>query len=185
MTDEDVEKRVETAFRALLEKRPYAEITVSDICRDAGIARKTFYAHYDNKEDIIARVFANEVIGPQRELHKLLPKEVRSDNAPVFNKKFYDSFLEDRDFWYRIVGPLRGIDDTFIRVVTRGLYEFNIQILSENLATTEDWETDYAAYFISSSQAMFTQKWISEGMKIPTEKLAALYRRLAVAFWMV
>ena len=41
------------AFAALLSRRSYARIRVSDIVRKAGIGRATFYAHFESKEALL------------------------------------------------------------------------------------------------------------------------------------
>ena len=42
----------ETAL-SLFKQRSYDEVTVSQICQAAGVAKGTFYVHYQGKEDII------------------------------------------------------------------------------------------------------------------------------------
>ena len=37
----------------LLAQRPYAEISISDICRQGGISRQTFYRNFDSREEIV------------------------------------------------------------------------------------------------------------------------------------
>ena len=45
-------ERLIEAFWALLEERPYAQITLSDVARAAGVRRNTFYYHYANVSDL-------------------------------------------------------------------------------------------------------------------------------------
>ncbi len=37
----------------LMEEGEYASVTVMDLCRRAGIPRRTFYYHYESKEDVL------------------------------------------------------------------------------------------------------------------------------------
>lgn len=41
------------AFAALVLERPYEDIGVTDIIKQAGVSRSTFYQHYRNKDDIL------------------------------------------------------------------------------------------------------------------------------------
>lgn len=179
----DIKTNVEQSFRSLLKRMPYRQISVAAICDEANIARKTFYTYFDNKEDIVYHIFKRDVVDPQISLHQLLPSEVASSNALVFNTKLYELILQDKDFYHTLVGPLKGVDDTFIRIATRSIGVLNRMILEEGHYFDSEWELDYASYFFSASQAMLVQKWISEGMKIPPEDLGRLYHTLAIDFW--
>jgi AcrR family transcriptional regulator len=45
---------LDTALLQLIAERPYAEVTVEDIVNTADVARATFYAHYRDKDDLLA-----------------------------------------------------------------------------------------------------------------------------------
>jgi len=45
--------RMNLAFISLLEKKPYEYITVSELCKEAGVNRSTFYLHYESFDDLL------------------------------------------------------------------------------------------------------------------------------------
>lgn len=47
---------IQDAFISLMREKEYAAITVTDISERADINRKTFYAHYDTKEQLLAQL---------------------------------------------------------------------------------------------------------------------------------
>lgn len=47
------ELKLQQALTELLPTKGLASMTVSDICRTAGINRGTFYAHYIDKYDLV------------------------------------------------------------------------------------------------------------------------------------
>ena len=53
--------RIDAAFLALLQRRPYGDIRISDICRKAAIGRATFYAHYATKDELLRSQFERRV----------------------------------------------------------------------------------------------------------------------------
>lgn len=48
--------QLEEALLALMRTRGYAQTTVTDICREAGIPRRTFYHYFDSKEAVLRAV---------------------------------------------------------------------------------------------------------------------------------
>ena len=41
------------ALFSLMRRKPFQQISVTEICREAGIGRKTFYRHFEMREDVI------------------------------------------------------------------------------------------------------------------------------------
>ena len=46
--------KMDLALISLLKKKPLAYITVSEICKEAGVNRSTFYLHYETLDDLLA-----------------------------------------------------------------------------------------------------------------------------------
>ncbi len=46
--------RFDKALLSLLEKKPFAYITISELCKEAGVNRSTFYLHYENTSDLLS-----------------------------------------------------------------------------------------------------------------------------------
>lgn len=47
------QKLISEAMLRLLEEKPFSEISVSDLCREAQISRQTFYSLFGTKENVI------------------------------------------------------------------------------------------------------------------------------------
>lgn len=45
--------QIEKGLLKLLSSSPYPDISVKDICMEAGIPRRTFYHYFENKEDVL------------------------------------------------------------------------------------------------------------------------------------
>ncbi len=54
-------KLIEDAFRALLTERPYSQIAVGDVTARATVNRATFYAHFDNKEQLATALMGGDL----------------------------------------------------------------------------------------------------------------------------
>ena len=55
------------AVFALMDKKAYSAIKISDIVKKAGVSRMTFYHYYESKEDALADFFHEIVAGYVRE----------------------------------------------------------------------------------------------------------------------
>lgn len=71
------ERLIREALVSLATEKPVRSITVRDICTRADINRSTFYAHYDNLEDMYARL-AEQIF---EEYAKIVKEEVARDPA--------------------------------------------------------------------------------------------------------
>lgn len=97
---------------------PYRSITVGDICERAHLSRKSFYANYHNKEDIVSRMFIKDSVKPLREINAIFSRGQGRDMYQVIQQKIYEKIYEDKDFYRSLIGPMKDVDDTFIRVAT-------------------------------------------------------------------
>ena len=52
----ETEARIHLAFEKLLSVKSFNEITVNNICNEAGISRPSFYAHYEDINDMMNQI---------------------------------------------------------------------------------------------------------------------------------
>lgn len=181
--NDDIRAAIEGGFRALIAQKPYRSITVSDVCERAHISRKTFYVYFANKEEIVAAIFRRDVVKPLEDFNALFAHHEVQEMGSLIYVKMYQALYDNRIFYEQLVRPLRGRDDTFIRVVTNVIYDYNLTLMSGLGFSVGSREEDYVAYFFASSQAMLMQKWICDGMEMPVAELADLYMRMCAPFW--
>ena len=172
----------EKSFRELVMRLPYWKITVTEICREAHLSRKTFYDNFQDKEEILEAIFENDVVKPILTMNSLLSANQSRDLMEMYMQNVYTPIYKDKEFYQRLVRPMKGVDDTFIRVVTNSLEKLNHQIMAD-FSPAEGIEREYVAYFFASSQAMLMQKWIFDGMPLTPEDFGTLYKKLTGAYW--
>lgn len=61
-----VEQSLTEALFRLMDKKPFSEITITELINCAGVARSTYYRNYNSKEDII-RAFLKDIFQSFRE----------------------------------------------------------------------------------------------------------------------
>lgn len=57
----DTKKKIFETAAGLIKQKGYAAVTVSEICRAAGIAKGSFYVHYQSKEDIVRESYYEDM----------------------------------------------------------------------------------------------------------------------------
>jgi len=55
---------IANCMKDLMNRQPFNKISVSDICRDCQINRKTFYYHFSDKYELIIWIFETDIINP-------------------------------------------------------------------------------------------------------------------------
>jgi hypothetical protein len=98
-------KNIRTAFLELMAEKGYQSITVKDIAERAFINRKTFYFHYETKEDLYNEIAdeVSKIIRPTELLNNIMisPRERQRQIISHFlieikkNKDLFSVFLDD------------------------------------------------------------------------------------------
>ena len=90
-------EKIETAFLTLMLNHKYEDITISQVCKQAGINRSTFYCHYDDINDLIIKIEGKFAKGMasifnygERQTHEAF---VEMFTFVKENKYFYKAFL--------------------------------------------------------------------------------------------
>ncbi len=74
---QETEQLICNTFLELLNKKSFSEITITEICREAGITRATFYAHCKDTRELMSE--------PTRCSRQIWPPPCGSTTAPTTN----------------------------------------------------------------------------------------------------
>lgn len=80
------------AVFALMDKKPYGEIKVSDIVKKAGVSRMTFYHYYETKEEVLEDYFHEIVAGYVRERESKKTDTFHNMDSIVHALKYFDQY---------------------------------------------------------------------------------------------
>lgn len=109
---------VDSLYKALIQlmnKKPYKEITISEIVKRAGVSRMAYYRNYNSKNDILLNRF--------------------SDTLSTFNKDLISENISDQKFWFISLKTLLD-DNTLLYVIKAGLYK---QLLDIHLNFVQEY----------------------------------------------
>lgn len=139
------------SMKKLMRKRPFEKISVSDICNDCGINRKSFYYHFRDKYDLVNWIF---YVGFIEELNLS-----EYDSGWELMEDMCEYFYREKEF-YREALKIEGqnsFKDYLIETATPIVGFFMQDILPHN---------DDDTFFISFvTDALLTSivRWLSDG----------------------
>ncbi len=145
------------ALLALLEEKPLAEISISQLCEKAGVGRTSFYRNFQEKEDIlrsyIKKLFDDWAQGAEQ-------------NPPLDRLIFilFSHFEAHRDF-YTLLSK-------------QGLVPLLKDVILSNCGFQPELEAKaaYASAFAAYSLYGWVEVWFLRGMKESAAEMAALFR---------
>ena len=160
------------AFLALLQRRGYDAVGVSDIAREADVGRATFYEHYTSKDDLL-----------RSQLRHLLAAMLRGgpsqpallDAAPLF------VHVREVPMLYRLVAG-RSASTRSLRVLLEVMEERATAIVTERLAGGASLRASLrapltapvASRLIAANLVALLAWWTENGMKETADEMQAL-----------
>ena len=165
------------ALTRLLEKKDFEAISVSDIAREAGVNRGTFYLHYVDKFDMMDQLI-DEILQNILLLLKEGNPKNKEEACPGI-VKIFEYLKEDFDFIHAMT--LNRFNYT-TKLIHDFLYELTKQIppIQETIQSVYPLPADYATeVFIYSNSAIFIH-WIQKGAVESPEEIARIFFRMTV-----
>lgn len=159
-TGGEFEKYIVTGLLRLMRRMPYEEIKVTDIVREAGVSRMTYYRHFKSKSDVLVSLV--EYI-----IRKVNP--VCHENRR--NGDWYRFWLTLFDYADRYASALKTIIDAGQRNV---ILECLNRSAFPHLRQTDSADSFYRLYFLSGGMYNVFVAWLSEEKREPPEKMAGI-----------
>jgi AcrR family transcriptional regulator len=149
------------ALLLLMDEKPYNKITVSDITKKAGIARQTFYRHYNKKSDII---------------EQYLMESLTAENSESGKKKF--SLVLTFDLGY-MISHKEELLKIMLNINIENLFYSRFQKWADDLIDSYKDELSaeeyvlyrYRVYHQLVGTMYILGDWLKNDMPLPVEKL--------------
>lgn len=167
-------RSIDAAFLALLQRRGYEAVGVSDIVREADVGRATFYEHYTSKDDLL-----------RAQLRYVCTTMLRGgqDQAALIDATTLFMHVRDVPMLYRLVAG-RSAAARSLRVLQGVLEERTESILSELLAG--DWllraplTEPVVSRLIVANLTTLLAWWTENGMKETAHEMQTLFQSCVV-----
>lgn len=168
------------ALVALIQEKGFEALTVQDIIDRANVGRATFYAHFDNKEDLLVSGF-DELRAALRERQtEALSRESGADERMLaFSHHIIVHVSDYRQVFRAMVGKRSGA------MVQQLMYKMLVDLVRDDMKTAVRRDTDSIpieafAHFIAGALFGLLMWWLGGKTRLSVEDLNAFFRRIAI-----
>lgn len=157
-------EKIENAFLALILKRKYEDITISQICALADINRSTFYAHYDDINDLIIKIEGKFAKG-MASIFNFGERQTHEAFIEMF------TFVKENQYFYKAFLNLPYA--TLAETSTKQQVLENIDSKS-SLYNAKDIGIFYRASFFGAGIKEMCRLWLARGCQESPKQMAEL-----------
>jgi len=165
------------AFKELLRIKPFQNITITDITERAGIARHTFYNHYETKSDLLDNMVDSILDQFFINLDKwnLFLADPAEEQAMI--TEFFQTWKVHSD----IVELLKSVDIKFVIMERLKVFfnRFFYEKVSRDMPSVDMELARYVISFNAYSLLGLLIPWFESNMKQSPKDLAGFYIQLA------
>jgi len=112
--------RLRQGARALFSERPYLEATIDEIALRSGVARATFYLHYDSKRALLRDLLVEDMTAHRRLYHRLADLGAEPAQADLERwVRRYMKIFSDRRAALSLFNLVIGSDPGFLTEIAR------------------------------------------------------------------
>lgn len=155
------------------------KITISQLCREAGINRATFYRHYEMPRDVMAEM--------ERELFNTLRKQIKSPTSTEDVYRFLEDvcqFMADNSDTLRAL-VLSNSDDVFVSILNEIYEEIIAEVAGMDMFRKYDADgmKIFSLYCSGGSYFLLRHWLLGELEKTPQEIAAMAYSLMVDINW--
>ncbi len=165
----------------LLERKQPKDISVTELCRQSGINRGTFYAHYKDIDDlhrsIEEEVFAE--IQKTLDAHPIQTAGFRAEKEQTIYYAIYDFLAHSNDLRSLLMNS-QAYNPLLQKLLNIGYEKFATEFRRLHPATGED-QVRFTFNFVAAGFLSLLKEWIAGGRKEPVELAAKRTELLALA----
>ncbi len=158
-----IEELIAESLRELGREVDFGDITVARIAENAGVSKRTFYNHFQDKYALVAWIF-------ERNNEEALAAMSEGDTFRDFLKIVFDMFADDSAFYVNILRHSKGLD-SYVRILAQSserILNRYFQAKGKVLTDKERFTVRFA--FAASMHAGVD--WVEQGMPFSKETLA-------------
>ena len=169
------------ALMSLIREKGFEALTVQEIIDRANVGRATFYAHFDNKEDLLLSGLEDlRASLKERQRQALSGGTGTDEGAFAYSREMFAHAAEHRDVYQSMVGKRSGA------VVEQLVHKMLVDLVRDDLKAmasrrdTSSPPTEAVVQFVAGGLFGLLIWWVDRRMRLSVEEVNALFRRMAI-----
>ncbi|MBQ7362935.1 MAG: TetR/AcrR family transcriptional regulator [Clostridia bacterium] len=164
-------KALMTAFDTLIRAKKFEDITINELCDEAGVRRATFYKHFTDKYDFLA--YAIRL--PREEFDRKVWRRGEPDGSCEYYVKYAEALITYFSENTEIASSILGSDHS--HSIIGMLIEQNCADTKVRLDKSMEGglrlsvSTETMANILTGGITLVVARWFEDGMTTPKEKL--------------
>lgn len=147
----DTKDFITTAMLQMLTKEKLSTLTVSQVCKKAGVSRMAFYRNFDGLEQILYEYYQPKIAAVFDVIRQNSQFSAKFDSLLQFFNTFGDDLLSSIDRGYEPI-----IQQIFIEEITKFYAAYN---------------DEYLTAFMSTGVYAIWRKWLLDGQQKPLKEI--------------
>jgi AcrR family transcriptional regulator len=169
------------ALLSLIQEKGFEALSVQDIIDRANVGRATFYAHFENKEDLLVSGLEDFRTAIKEHQRRLLREAARSDERSfLFSQEVVAHVSAHRAVFRAMVGKRSGA------VVQRVFQKILVELVREDVKVMSprggegSIPVEAVVQYIAAGLWGLLSWWMDAKTPLPAEEVSAALRRLAI-----
>jgi len=172
--------RFDKALLSLLERKPFAYITIREICETAGVNRSTFYLHYENTSDLLKETTAyvlgnfNSYFSVDAERITVKFADCDLQDLKFVNEKYlhpYLSFIKENQRVFSAVLSQPTAFDS--KTIFQRLFDNIFKPILDRFHYPREQQNYVMLFYLNGITAIITE-WLKDGCQKSIEDISAI-----------
>lgn len=166
---------IDEAFLEILETKDITFITVTELCKKAGVNRSTFYLHYENLSDVLSECVENMMTRLRAYYPDITWESLKAEGQDrlVTDELIlpYLRFLKDHQRLFQSV--IRNSSKLSLPEYYTKLFKDIFSPAMDNFQI-QDWKRKYVSAFHIEGMVAIVKEWIEGGCEESPEEMSSL-----------
>jgi AcrR family transcriptional regulator len=168
------------ALFALIQEKGFEALSVQDIIDRANVGRATFYAHFDNKGDLLVSGFDGlRASLKERQRQALMRGRSIDEHVFAFSQEMFAHANEYRDVYRAMVGKHSGA------MIQHLVHKLLVDLVRDDVKAmvsrgNDSIPTEAVVQFVAGGLFGLLGWWLDGKMRLSVEELNTLFRQLAI-----